>query len=386
MTQPHNDYICVKDFGAVGDGVTDDTVAINAAISGRQNTQIFFPPGTYLYAGGAWVDHGTILVGASRDATIIKATQSSSNLITCAGLYSGVRNMGISSTVPQTGGAYVTLLGTYSFIDDYDLEGAFRGIVMIGVATRVRHGRHLASRPNAIGITSTGGDCSQSIFDVIMGAEDPANVARAGIYLTNSCALVISNCSIIQQGVGLLIETNSISNSVFSVKSNNNFFDNNTRAMQVVASGTGVVQRCTSSSDWFGSSTLDGIQFIQTGASDISGYRFIAPEILLSGGCGISSNGAVNDLQIVGGGISANLQHGIYFAPGTRGVVLSGVTIGQGQGLLGNSLHGVVFSGGTRDVTMTGCRVMGNGGVPVVDGAASKQIVGCLPASINAVG
>ena len=39
-------YVCVKDFGAVGDGVTDDTAAIRAAVAASQ--QIWFPAGTYL--------------------------------------------------------------------------------------------------------------------------------------------------------------------------------------------------------------------------------------------------------------------------------------------------------------------------------------------------
>jgi hypothetical protein len=40
----------VKDFGAVGDGVTDDTAAIQGAVNARGNMAgvIFFPPGNYL--------------------------------------------------------------------------------------------------------------------------------------------------------------------------------------------------------------------------------------------------------------------------------------------------------------------------------------------------
>ena len=41
----------VQDYGAVGDGVADDTVAIQAALSSG-STSVFFPAGTYLVDGG----------------------------------------------------------------------------------------------------------------------------------------------------------------------------------------------------------------------------------------------------------------------------------------------------------------------------------------------
>jgi hypothetical protein len=41
--------VSVKDFGAIGNGVANDTAAIQAAIdNSAQGTEIFFPPGTYL--------------------------------------------------------------------------------------------------------------------------------------------------------------------------------------------------------------------------------------------------------------------------------------------------------------------------------------------------
>jgi hypothetical protein len=57
--------VSVKDFGAVGDGVTDDTAAIQAAIDVASNTTILFPAGEYkitdiIYARSAIANAGLV--------------------------------------------------------------------------------------------------------------------------------------------------------------------------------------------------------------------------------------------------------------------------------------------------------------------------------------
>ncbi|KAK1992398.1 glucan 1,3-beta-glucosidase [Colletotrichum falcatum] len=76
----------VKDFGAKGDGVTDDTAAINLAISSGQRcgpgtckgettspATVYFPPGTYLISGSIINYFYTQLIGDPTDRPVIKA-------------------------------------------------------------------------------------------------------------------------------------------------------------------------------------------------------------------------------------------------------------------------------------------------------------------------
>lgn len=63
--------VSVKDFGAVGDGVADDTAAIQAALNVGQS--VYIPPGTYLFST-LTVYGNTRLFGASTRTAILKHT------------------------------------------------------------------------------------------------------------------------------------------------------------------------------------------------------------------------------------------------------------------------------------------------------------------------
>ncbi len=64
------EFVSVKDFGAVGDGVTDDTAAIQAALDCGKK-RIHMPEGTYKVTDRIAVPDGVSLTGAGKDITII---------------------------------------------------------------------------------------------------------------------------------------------------------------------------------------------------------------------------------------------------------------------------------------------------------------------------
>ena len=67
------DVVSVKDFGAKGDGSTDDAVAIQAAIDSIQNGGIvFFPKGTYIIGTSLGIRSNNTLVGANRYDSVLK--------------------------------------------------------------------------------------------------------------------------------------------------------------------------------------------------------------------------------------------------------------------------------------------------------------------------
>lgn len=71
-------WVSVKDFGAVGDGVADDTVAIQAAIDIIKGPGpcgiLYFPGGTYLITAALTISESLIIFGEGPDSTIINNT------------------------------------------------------------------------------------------------------------------------------------------------------------------------------------------------------------------------------------------------------------------------------------------------------------------------
>lgn len=68
------DFISVKDFGAVGDGVTDDTAAIQAALNAARF--IWFPSGTYLVTSTLTIGNGASTTTSTRNGYRIEGSTS----------------------------------------------------------------------------------------------------------------------------------------------------------------------------------------------------------------------------------------------------------------------------------------------------------------------
>jgi len=92
------DVVSVKDFGAVGDGVTDDTAPIQAAINAVESAgggTLLFPKGTYI-AAGLQIKGGVYLQGSGERATILKLKSSANTYLIADTRY--VNNVLYSST------------------------------------------------------------------------------------------------------------------------------------------------------------------------------------------------------------------------------------------------------------------------------------------------
>lgn len=101
------DIISVKDYGATGDGVTNDSSAIQAAITAAADNVLYFPPGTYIVSTALTSTSGIKIVGSGMRTTSLKWTGGASTVLT---ITSAADNCEISDMVfDNTGTATVAL-------------------------------------------------------------------------------------------------------------------------------------------------------------------------------------------------------------------------------------------------------------------------------------
>lgn len=75
----NSDLINVKDFGVKGDGITDDTLALQKAINStnRDYQVVYFPQGTYLVSDTIQIGRLKTIQGAAKNKTIIRLKDAS---------------------------------------------------------------------------------------------------------------------------------------------------------------------------------------------------------------------------------------------------------------------------------------------------------------------
>jgi hypothetical protein len=127
------DVVNVKDFGAVGDGVTDDTAAFQTAANA--SLHIFIPTGSYKITSQILCQTATNIIGSGRSSTTIIASGTSdvfvwqsSGFLTGAGIF----NLSINGTA-KAGGNCIKAVKVARFnVRNISIIGGYNGIYIEG--------------------------------------------------------------------------------------------------------------------------------------------------------------------------------------------------------------------------------------------------------------
>jgi parallel beta-helix repeat protein len=191
--------LSVKDFGATGDGTTDDTTAIQNALNAGTGRSVYFPAGTYRISTTLLVKTKTTLIGEGMNKSIIKLTSGFGAGVTA------IRNEIIS--------------GTVNVYYDTDLE--FYGLTFDGNNNSTRTGE-LVGIAKVQNVTfSNCGFQNHTYIALAMTAN--SNMVVTECYFTNNGRPIPSTVS----APALWIAT-SVLGTPYDARVENNFFrDNN---------------------------------------------------------------------------------------------------------------------------------------------------------------
>ena len=235
------DTISVRDFGATGNGTTDDTAAIQAAINAAGTVggaQVFFPSGTYKISSALTMSStAVVLVGASRYGTTITQATANAKILNISGNFCGVKGLGFNySGTPLNGATAIYVTSSYVTLNDFVVLNSYIGVYFNGsgaVAGKV-------SQFELFNYVSVGLQC-ESLNDVfisqfIMNAGDTTKGALGGIRLYGKVEAFVATDGDILLGA-YSMTTDAASNTVGNRPAYNNFtnvfFDSSTNGAAI---------------------------------------------------------------------------------------------------------------------------------------------------------
>lgn len=155
ITSKLKDVVSVKDFGAVGNGVANDTAAIQAAINTNPGRTIYFPTGKYLITNTLNITQSNTFLEGENAGNWYLLSSSSGSVIICNNAINavhfsnataptdtlhgcGVRNLAISRTQNVASGAGLLLTDVSTFTFENVLITEFYNCLRMVGATNCR--------------------------------------------------------------------------------------------------------------------------------------------------------------------------------------------------------------------------------------------------------
>lgn len=255
------DVVSVKDFGAIGDGVTDDTTAIQSALNSA-NKKVFLNPGLYNFTS-LTVPSGVELEGDTPYLSVLYCTSATGTAVT-APVSSSLRNLKILS-VDKTSGFLISITGNGVKVTDCEFGNYYIAITAgtIGGSLIVNPVITRCSFRDPSPLSAGGGALqflnfsNVIISDCLITGDGFSNQPSFGIRFQNGDTAFLSNTNITLHGRALLVDPPSSSNC-YALTVNGSIFDS---AGALLGGGTasssefnpaGGVWNTRVSNTWFG--------------------------------------------------------------------------------------------------------------------------------------
>lgn len=364
-------------FGALGDDSTDNATALAGAVSA-------FPSGggVLLLGAGTFrlssltLNKNIQLCGLGGEgATIIKATATTGNVVTCSANGAGVVDLKFTCASNRTSGAFIYAQSiSRSHFARIHFTAYYFGVNFDGgvVSCQVVDCDFRDGTPNATAVGGAGIRIGGSTVntDIIIEAVtmDAATMPTYGVLLLHSDAVMMANCDIIRHGNDLHIAPGT-GQSVSATKAVNCYFDTGSNGVTILASGTGTVNRATFNGCWASSHSNNGFQITGAGGG-LSMLQFVNCHALFNTSRGMLIDVNDGDVQVVGGYYNGNTVDGIAAGSGVTGFGIVGAACS------GNTAQGIYLVGSNDNYRIVGNDLRGNANAILgIEGNTATKIV-----------
>lgn len=369
-------YFTPETYGAIGDGVADDTVAWQAALNALPAQ------------GGAILAAGVYKVGKLDVTTPVKlefqggvasvsarlvARDPTGPVLNVTSQGFSAQGLVIGSAAPRTSGAFLRLENAPFFsITNFDFRAPYIGIELINSSIgRICHGNIRNATKSSVSAGSAGivmggnaqGFCVAVVIDDVVMDTDLApaptqvgDMPSYGIRITQSDAVIIANCDIIRAGKDLALAPAS-GQVVANTFIHHTYFDSAEYGIFVDPAAGGSVSRTWLTNVWTSSHLQYGV--LLAGAGDIEGFHTHRHQAELNKHDGILIGAKATDTWIDYGSFAENVGSGVSVAPGTQKFKIRGNRIGPHDHFKPNNF-GIFVGAGCGDYEIRDNDLTGN--------------------------
>lgn len=339
-----------RQFGAVGNGVADDTAALSAAFASGQS--LYFPAGTYNVTGPLTVHCvGQRIEGDGELFTTIRTNQPTGDLLTLNGQNVNIGYIGFTASVTRTSAAFINIGDVIQVsIHDFYMTAFYVGI-NIGATTTggnsiyIERGTLLTTVPSGFGIQVNGGVVIVLRDLLIEGNNTGGTQLTAGVNIGASGDITLDHVSTIWAGHGVEIAP-APSTTVQAVWIVNSFFDTGSGFgiyANAVSNGS-LVQLLKIADCWVATNSSGGIALTSGGTGTIQQCDILNTISSNNTGHGLFIGPRVTSTRVLGCSFGSNTSNGIIVSPSTLNFQIIGNWIGAAGEFVGNTSVGLVIS------------------------------------------
>jgi hypothetical protein len=334
----------VLDYGAVGDGVADDTSAFNAAIATQK--AIYVPAGTYRVNKFDPIQFdGFSIYGDGPDSTTIKTFNATDDLFTFGAKVNltfspCIKDLSFTTSVTKTTGYLAKATRTFNFlIERVRLDGYFGVCDIISCQLTVLRDIHAVymtpTTGKAISVRAENGVRGSNVllFNFACDGGPAFPKPYAGLYVEDHDGIFIVNSQFnrFENGAVFAPPVNTYSDHFFC---SNTSFDTSSIHGILFKDSAGFTRKLRFNNCWSGSNGQSGIH--------------------------IEANANVNGLHFADGWIIGNYGYGIYFANAMDNFQLEGCTVTGNSRAAPNLYSGIYITDTSATPFFNNFQMIGN--------------------------